>query len=175
MYSIWLPLQRGAKCFLVSSSEKKKKLWSSLHSWRDQLFRSWVPLCIIHHHHGHHDGISWCINLIMVNSRVDSWVNLIQTSSTKMEWGHLSIEAISLHGTIVPHGSLTCCGKGLWAMSWRATQDGQVIVQSSDIMWPTGGGNGNSHQYSCMEYSMGRGAWWAIVHGTTENQTCPSN
>ena len=27
-----------------------------------------------------------------------------------------------------------------------------------------GGGNGNSLQYSCLENSMDRGAWWATVH-----------
>ena len=28
-----------------------------------------------------------------------------------------------------------------------------------------GEGNGNSHQYSCLENPMDRGAWWATVHG----------
>ena len=28
-----------------------------------------------------------------------------------------------------------------------------------------GGGNGNSFQYSCLENSINRGAWWATVHG----------
>ena len=32
-----------------------------------------------------------------------------------------------------------------------------------------GGGNGNPLQYSCLENSMDRGDWWAIVHGVTEN------
>ena len=32
-------------------------------------------------------------------------------------------------------------------------------------------GNGNSLQYSCVENSMDRGAWWAIVHGVAESQT----
>ena len=27
--------------------------------------------------------------------------------------------------------------------------------------------NGNTHQYSCLENPMDRGAWWAIVHGVT--------
>ena len=34
-----------------------------------------------------------------------------------------------------------------------------------------GVGNGNLLQYSCLENSMGRGAWWAIVHGVTKSQT----
>ena len=32
-------------------------------------------------------------------------------------------------------------------------------------------GNGNPLQYSCLENSKNRGAWWAIVHGVTKNQT----
>ena len=31
-----------------------------------------------------------------------------------------------------------------------------------------GGGNGNSLQYSCLGNAMGRGAWWATVHGLTK-------
>ena len=40
-----------------------------------------------------------------------------------------------------------------------------------------GAGNGNPLQYSCLEDSMDRGAWWASVHGvvrksdTTERLT----
>ena len=30
-------------------------------------------------------------------------------------------------------------------------------------------GNGTLLQYSCLENSMDRGAWWAIVHGVTES------
>ena len=32
-------------------------------------------------------------------------------------------------------------------------------------------GNGNPLQYSCLENSMDRGAWWATVHGITESWT----
>ena len=32
-------------------------------------------------------------------------------------------------------------------------------------------GNGNPLQYSCLENSMDRGAWWATVHGVTQTQT----
>ena len=41
----------------------------------------------------------------------------------------------------------------LWADPCRATQDGHVIVESSDKMWSTGGGNGKP-QYSCRENLM---------------------
>ena len=36
----------------------------------------------------------------------------------------------------------------------RATQDGRVIVKSSDKMWSTGEGNGKPLQYSCLESPM---------------------
>ena len=32
-----------------------------------------------------------------------------------------------------------------------------------------GEGNSNSLQYSCLENSMDRGAWWATVHGVTKS------
>ena len=35
-----------------------------------------------------------------------------------------------------------------------ATQDGQVMVESSDKMWSTGEGNGKPLQYSCLENPM---------------------
>ena len=38
-----------------------------------------------------------------------------------------------------------------------------------------GGGNGNPHQYSCLENPMDRGAWWATAHRVTENWTPLSN
>ena len=34
-----------------------------------------------------------------------------------------------------------------------------------------GNGNGNPLQYSCLEKSMNRGAWWATVHGVAKSQT----
>ena len=39
-------------------------------------------------------------------------------------------------------------------MPCRATQDGQVMVESSDKMWSTGEGNGKPLQYSCLENPM---------------------
>ena len=34
-----------------------------------------------------------------------------------------------------------------------------------------GGGHGNPLQYSCLENSMDRGAWWATVHRVAESDT----
>ena len=36
---------------------------------------------------------------------------------------------------------------------------------------PLGGGSGNPLQYSCLENSMARGAWWAIVLGVSKSWT----
>ena len=41
----------------------------------------------------------------------------------------------------------------------------QVLKQSPGV------GNGNSLQYSCLENSMDRGAWWALVHRVRESDT----
>ena len=34
-----------------------------------------------------------------------------------------------------------------------------------------GEGNGTSLQYSCLEYPMDGGAWWAAVHGVAKSRT----
>ena len=38
-----------------------------------------------------------------------------------------------------------------------------------------GEGHGNPLQYSCLENSMNRGAWWATVHGVAKNWTWLTN
>ena len=42
----------------------------------------------------------------------------------------------------------------LWATSCTATQDGWVMVESSDKTWSTGEGNGKPLEYSCLENPM---------------------
>ena len=34
-----------------------------------------------------------------------------------------------------------------------------------------GGGHGNPLQYSCLENSIDRGAWWATLHGVSKSWT----
>ena len=51
-----------------------------------------------------------------------------------------------------------------------------AAIWETEISTPVSGsspgeGNGNPLQYSCLENSMDRGAWWAIVHGVAESQT----
>ena len=42
----------------------------------------------------------------------------------------------------------------LWVRPYRTTQDGRVMVESSDKMWSTGEGIGKQLQYSCLENPM---------------------
>ena len=45
-------------------------------------------------------------------------------------------------------------------------------IQFCCALWfPCGEGNGNPLQYSCLENSVGRGAYWAAVHGITQSRT----
>ena len=44
-------------------------------------------------------------------------------------------------------------------------------VQSLGREYPPGEGNGNPHQYSCLENPMEGGAWYATVHGFAKSQT----
>ena len=39
-------------------------------------------------------------------------------------------------------------------MPYRATQDRQIIVESFDKTWPTGGRNGKPLQYTCFKNPM---------------------
>ena len=52
------------------------------------------------------------------------------------------------------------------------TRDMGSILESGTS---PGEGNGYPCQYSCLENSMNRGTWQAIVHGVTKSQTQLSN
>ena len=78
----------------------------------------------------------------------------------------------------VQTGPAWCWGGGragggrwkMWAEAWRNGSEGHA-----QHFHPSGVGNGNPLQYSCLENSMDRGAWWATVHGVTKSQTWLSN
>ena len=46
----------------------------------------------------------------------------------------------------------------------------EIPVQSLGQEHSLGEGNGNPLQYSCLENSMDRGAWWVTVYGVTKSQ-----
>ena len=70
--------------------------------------------------------LSWCNQLISQKSGLNPWI-------MALPWQR------GLHNSMK-----------LWAMLWRATQDGQVTVKSPDKTWSTKGRNANSIQYSCL-------------------------
>ena len=53
----------------------------------------------------------------------------------------------------------------------------KIIICNIILQWfnhlivAIGEGNGNPLQYSCLENSMDRGAWWAAVHGVAKSWT----
>ena len=53
-----------------------------------------------------------------------------------------------------------------------AAGDGGLILESRRS---PGGGNGKLFQYSSLDNFMGRGPWWATVHGVTKSRTRLSN
>ena len=56
-------------------------------------------------------------------------------------------------------------------LGFLGDSDGKESACSvGDLGWENPGeGHGNPLQYSCLENSMDRGAWQAIVHGTTKS------
>ena len=50
-------------------------------------------------------------------------------------------------------------------------EDAGDLVLIPGLVRSIGGGHGKPLQYSCLEYPMDRGAWWAIVQEVTKSQT----
>ena len=76
-------------------------------------------------------------------------------------------------------GFVTC---SLWSLCRITTAPGSLVVKNLSAsagdagLIPgsgrsAGGGNGNPLQYSFLESSMDREAWWATVHRVAKNQT----
>ena len=63
----------------------------------------------------------------------------------------------------------------LWCRRWLGDKQSACQGDLRDVGLspgsgrPLGGGNGNPLQYSCLENSMDRGAWWATFHGATKS------
>ena len=61
----------------------------------------------------------------------------------------------------------------------RYADDTTVMAESEEelksLLMKVKEENGNSLQYSCLENSIDRGAWWSIVHGASKSWTLESN
>ena len=68
----------------------------------------------------------------------------------KIEWNHNQRQLTKLITWITALSN----SMKLWAILCRATQDGRVMVDSSDKKWSIGEGNGKPLQYSCLENPM---------------------
>ena len=56
----------------------------------------------------------------------------------------------------------------LWLSGKEFTSQAGDMSSISGLGRPPGEGIGNPLQYSCLENPMGRGAWWATVHGVAK-------
>jgi len=66
------------------------------------------------------------------------------------------------------HFSLSCLGEGNnpeISVAWAS-----LVAQMVKNM-PSGEGNGNPLQCSCLENPRDRGTWWAAVYGVAQSQT----
>ena len=52
-----------------------------------------------------------------------------------------------------------------------STGDARDVGSIPGLGRSSGIGNGNPLQYSCLQNSMDRGAWWATVHGVAKSRT----
>ena len=55
--------------------------------------------------------------------------------------------------------------------SKESARDAGNVGSIPELGRSPGEGNGNQLQYSCLENSMDRGAWQAIVHGLAKSRT----
>ena len=78
--------------------------------------------------------------------------------------------------------TVSCTGVKMCHFRFPGGSDGKESAQSAGdpglipgLGRSPGEGNGNPSQYSCLENSMDRGAWRAIVHGVPESPTLLSD
>ena len=91
-------------------------------------------------------------------------------------WDPLQIMIEALREVGFSKEVLLCLNmESAWLPRWLSGKE-LPAKQETWVQWPGSGrspgeGNGNPLQYSCLGNSMGRGAWWATVHGVAKSQT----
>ena len=91
---------------------------------------------------------------------------------------HSSVLAWRIPGTAEP-GGLLSMGSHRVGHDWNnlAADGKESVCNAGDLGSIPGSGRspeegqGNPLQYSCLENSMDRGAWWATIHGVTKSWT----
>ena len=74
--------------------------------------------------------------------------------------------------TELPYDIVRASQVAQWVKNPPAMQEMQADTSSIPRLGRSpGGGQANALQYSCLEYPMNRGAWWATVHRVTNSQT----
>ena len=63
------------------------------------------------------------------------------------------------------------CGLPWWLSGKLSACNAGDLGSDPALGRSPGGGQGNPLQYSCLENSMDRGAWWATVQGVTKSRT----
>ena len=59
----------------------------------------------------------------------------------------------------------------LWWLSGKEARNAGDAGLIPGLGRSPGGGHGNPLQYSCLENTMDRGAWWVIVHSVAKSRT----
>ena len=112
---------------------------------------------------------------------------LVKISFPSVEKKELAVPLLGFFRVICREGSGTplqysCLenpmGGGAWwaavhgvAKSWTRLSDFTFTFHLHFSLSYAGEGNGTPLQYSCLENSMGGGAWWATVHGVAKSRT----
>jgi len=91
------------------------------------------------------------------------------------------IKATVCHQLLILERFLTSLILSVWAWYVKVWDGKESACNAGDMCWIPGSGrspgegNGYPLQYSSLENSIDRGAWWATLHGVAELNTTQSN
>ena len=140
----------------------------------------------------------FCLKIIFVGNQVlervqlsEGWRVLLQVYSMVADWPQilpgpwqeaLALCQVSLSRLLTVHRTWQLVSRKASGsvIEWKSLCPGgsdskESACNARDLCWIPGlgrsprEGNGNPLQYSCLENSMDRGAWWTIVHGITKS------
>ena len=99
--------------------------------------------------------VSWCATNNSLGSNVNSQLDSKMVGVARGHERGDTLKPYSQKTSQSYHTRTTALSNSMKPSHARgATQDGQVIVESSGRMWSTGEGNGKPLQYSCLENPM---------------------